>query len=481
LGASPGRWLRRGCFSAAALCLLLAVAVPAHAQDGVPVGAPEVWRGAASAGVGSVDVNRDALLPVEGVFRFVALDGNSVYETDLQTARASLLYPGEGAIQGPNLACGTFGGSFPPELEPVLDACLSYDYPLTVRADASTADAATDGAATFGKPTDPVSADAVGASAHADVDGTRTSAQMTDLRVLGMPGVSLTSILPIEELQVDPTVLRIESATSRTEQRIDQGALVVTAQSKLAGVSALGGLLRIGSIVSTSTATDDGEGKRTAAADIEVSGVTLGGSPAQITEDGLVVGSPAGAGPIKHQVQQAANQLLATLGARISVLDNVEIADDGTGLARAQAPGVLIEVSTRADGTPPVPGPLGDIDLNGEYVGTIQLGASGAAAGATNFEDEVAPPATDVAFEVPTDAGFAPGDLGVPDSASVLPEAPTGPGESADAPAEQYLRRVVDTFGGRVGLLYLAFGLSVLGLCLVPRFTLPARLPGLGL
>ena len=27
-------------------------------------------------------------------------------------------------------------------------------------------------------------------------------------------------------------------------------------------------------------------------------------------------------------------------------------------------------------------------------------------------------------------------------------------------------------------LLYLAFGFAVLGLCLVPRLTLPARLPG---
>jgi hypothetical protein len=480
MGWSPWRWVRRGCFGAAALCAVLAVTVPARAQEGVPAGAPEVWRGAATAGVGSVDVNRDALLPVEGVFRFVALDGDSVYETDLQTARASLLYPGEGLLQGPNLACGTFGGQFPPEFKPILDACLSYRYPLTVRADASTTDAATDGAATLGKPTDPVSANAVGASAHADVSGSRTSAQMSDLRVLGLPGIDLTSILPIDQLKTDPTVLRVEDATSRTDQKIDTaGSLVVTAQSTLSGVSLVGGLVKIGSIVSSSTATDDGHGKRTAVADIEVSGVTAGGFPAQITEDGLVVGSPSGVGPIKQQVQQGVNQLLATLGVRISLLDNVETTDDGTGLARAQAPGLLVEVKTRAEGIPPVPGPLGDIDLSGEYVGTIQLGASGAAAGSANFDDEVFEPApVDSSFDAPVDAVLAPIDSGTPtfDTPPSVSPVPASPPPSA--PSEQVLRRVVDTFGGRIGLLYLAFGLSVLGLCVMPRFTVPSRLPG---
>jgi hypothetical protein len=428
-----------------------------------------------------VNVNRDALLPVDGIFRFVALDGDSVYETDLQTARASLLYPGEGVLQGPNLACGTFGAQFPPEFKPVLDACVSFRYPLTVRADASKADAATDGAATLGKPTDPVSVNAVGASAHADLSGSRTSSQMSDLRVLGLPGVDLTSVLPIDQLKTDPTVLRVEDATSRTDQKIDAaGALVVTAQSKLSGVSLVGGLVKIGSIVSTSTATDDGHGKRRAVADVEVSGVTVAGFPAQITEDGLVVGSPSGTGPIKQQVQQAANQLLATLGVRISLLDNAETTDDGTGLARAQAPGLLVEVATRADGIPPVPGPLGDIDLSGEYVGTIQLGASGATAGSSNFEDEVIPPPpVDSAFDTPVDAGFVPADSGVVSPEPTPTIAPPPPTEAPSQPSQQLLRRVVDKFGGRMGMLYLAFGLSVLGLCLVPRFTLPARLPGL--
>ena len=78
MGASPRRWLRGGCLTAAVLCALLAIAYPAFGQE-APAGAPEVWRGAASAGAVSMNVNRDALLPVEGVFHFITPDGDSVY------------------------------------------------------------------------------------------------------------------------------------------------------------------------------------------------------------------------------------------------------------------------------------------------------------------------------------------------------------------------------------------------------------------
>jgi hypothetical protein len=233
---------------------------------------------------------------------------------------------------------------------------------------------------------------------------------------------------------------------------------------------------------STSRSTDDGKGTRTAAADLEVSGVTVAGLPAQITEDGLVVGSPAGGlGPLKQQLQTAVNQLVEALGVRVTVLGTEQTLDDGTGLARATAEGLLIEISLNADGLPSVPGPLGDIDLNGTYVGSIQLGNSGAAAGAANFDDEVP---TDIAPEVPFDSG----DGGVLDG-SLTGDLPALDQPTADSAPEQavapvaddepdLIRRITDPFGGRLGLLYLAFMFSVLGLCVVPRLTLPARLPG---
>jgi hypothetical protein len=100
---------------------------------------------------------------VPNALRFTALQGASTYDTDLQTARASILYPGEGVLQGPNLVCGTFGGMFPPEAKPLLDLCATYDYPLSVFADPTTPAKSTVGSLQLGKATDPVSTEAISA------------------------------------------------------------------------------------------------------------------------------------------------------------------------------------------------------------------------------------------------------------------------------------------------------------------------------
>ena len=111
--------------------------------------------------------------------------------------------------------------------------------------------------------------------------------------------------------------------------------------------------------------------------------------------------------------------------------------------------------------------------------------STGAAAGATNFDDEVIPPIEEPPADLGSDGGFVPTDdgsfagddgIGAPsDGSTDLVAAPT---PTFDEGGETVLTSVVDTFGGRMGLLYLAFALTVLGLCIVPRLTLPARLPG---
>jgi hypothetical protein len=463
-------------------CVALALAAPARAQDDEVAAVPDIFRGAASSLVASVEADRDALLPVDDVFRFVALDGSTVYETDLQTARASLLFPGNGLILGPNLACGTFGGSFPPEFASILEACTRYDYPLSVRADATTSDRTTAGAVTLGTPADAVSGHAASATAHAAPDGSHSVAAMEDLRVLGLPVFGPIPLLPLEQIDLDPSVLLVESATSRTDQRIDQGVLTVEAEAVLSGVRLVGGLVRIGSIQSRARVTDDAAGERTADASLEVSGVTVAGLPAQITEDGLVLGSSS-SGPLQQQLQTLVNQVLEGLNVRIELLDVEETVDDGEGQAVASAGGLLIEVAVTADGLPMIPGPLGDIDPNGTYVGSVQLGSTAAAGGAATFEIEE-PPAppdlpTDLGGGLPFDSGGSLPDTGgavdlpAPSVDEVArPSAPTAP-----SPPE-LVRRLTDPFGGRVGLVYLAFMFSVLGLCVMPRLTLPARLPG---
>src|SRR5687767_10326041 len=121
MGARLQRSARRACLAAAATFLVLAVVTPpvpavepaGRVVDTVP--RPDVFRGVATSQLISVEIDRDALLPVPDLFRFIALDGFGTYESSSQQARASLLFPGNGLIIGPSLACGTFGGQFPPD------------------------------------------------------------------------------------------------------------------------------------------------------------------------------------------------------------------------------------------------------------------------------------------------------------------------------------------------------------------------------
>lgn len=481
MGASPRRTARRACLVAASVCMLLAATTtgaPAQEEDTVP--RPEVFHAAASSQGVSVQVDRDALLPVPDLLRFITLDGSGIYESSTRQARASLFFPGQGLILGPSLLCGTFGGQFPPEFKPVLDTCLQYRYPLTVFADDFAPDGATSGALELGAPGDPVSGTAVRAVAHAGEDATTTDAAIQDLRVLGLPGLGPISTL-LTALGVetpDTSVLTIDSATSRTDQRIVRGGLQVDAELTISGLRLLGGLIRIGSVQSESSITDDGDGTRTADATFEVSGVTVGGVPAQITEDGLVLGSPTGGlGPLVQQLQAQLNELLRALDFTVTVLPSEENPDQD-GVAVANVGGMLIEFAVPLDGLPAVPGPLGDIDPNGRYVASLQIGTTAARGAIASFDPDVvepAPPDVDGGFD--PGPGFDGGSVDLP-----LPAVPTDPGAPPavmpTTPDDSLVRSVTDLFDDRLGLVYLALAFAVLALCIAVPASTPARLPG---
>jgi hypothetical protein len=463
-----------------------APASPAQEADTVP--RPDVFSGNASSLVASVQIDRDALLPVEDLFRFIALDGLSTYETSSQTARASLLFPGNGLVLGPSLLCGQFGGQFPPEFKPFLDTCLQYKYPLIADADSFNPDAATTGALTMGGPLDPVSATALGATAHAGEDAATTEASMADLRVNGLLGLEPLGLLPLGQLPLgdltlDTSILRIDDATSRTDQRIDHGVLHVDAESTLSGLHLLGGLVQIGGVRSQSHVTDDGAGKRTAASSLEITGVSVGGIPAQITEQGLVLGSPTGVlGPLVQQLQTQVNSLLQALGFRLVALETTQTLKDEDNNAAATAQGLLIEFSANVAALPtlPLPSPVGEVDPNGTYSGSIQIGATGVKGQAASFDD-------DAFVEAPFEGGTgdysgdggASFDSGSFDLPSVTPDVIAAPAQPATPTARPRLTAALpDLFGGRLGFLYLACMFAALGLAIVPVVAVPARLPG---
>ena len=482
------RRLARACVAGAVVCLVLAGFGSAAAQDeGPPM--PDVFRGAASSQVVSAFLDRDALLPVNDAFRFIALDGHGTYESSNQTARASIFYPGNGVVSGPGLACGTFGAQAPEEFAPLLAACSQYKYPLTVFADSLNPDGSSSGSTQLGDPSDPVSARAVRAVAHAGLDASTTDAAMSNLRVLGLPGFGALDVpLPIPGApELDPSVIVVDSASSTTDQRIDDaGRLVVESVAVLEGVRLVGGLVEIGSIRSTSTVIDDGKGENTQDANLELSGVTVGGVPAQITDDGLVIGSPTGAdGPLRQQLATLVNDLVRGMGIQVSTL-GIEEGEEESGVAFARAGGVLVQFDIDARGLPLLPGPQGDIDPNGVYTGVILLGQTGATGLSATIEDPPFTPGGDTGSDltgglVPGGSDFAVGETPPPAGDFGFDDVPADEGETA-APGAAATRRVASLSealaAGRIALAYLAFTLTALAVCIGPRFILPARLPG---
>ncbi len=483
------RWRRRlarVCVAGAVGCLALAGFGPVGAQEG-PAPRPDVFRSSASSQVVSAYLDREAFLPVNDAFRFIALDGTGTYDSSNQTARASIFYPGNGVISGPSLACTTFGSQFPEQFAPILQACNQFKYPLTAFADSLHPDASTTGSADLGAPTDPLSARAIRAVAHAADDASTSDAAITDLHVIGLPAFgAVNAPLPVPGApELDPTILTVDDATTSTAQRIDDaGHLVVESHAVLEGVGLVGGLVHIASIRSVSTVVDDGHGAQSHDASLDVSGVTVGGVPAAITDDGLVVGSPTGAdGPLVQQAVGQVNDLVRVLGLHVTALTNEDGVDD-SGMAFARSGGVLVEFDVDAQGVPVLPGPQGDIDPNGIYKGVIQLGSTGVTGLASVIEDVPFTPDTGVLPDVGSIGGVtSPGidqsitapvpGLDVVDAGSTpaSPAAPTATGQEVVSISELLAP-------GRVRLLYLAFTLVALAVCAGPRFVLPARFSG---
>jgi hypothetical protein len=325
----------------------------------------------------------------------------------------------------------------------------------------------------------------VRAAAHAAIEATTTDAAMNDLRVVGLEATRPGGLLPIPGLpELDTTVLGVDSMTARTDQRIDDtSTLVVESVSTLQGVRLAGGLVRIGSIRSRSVITDDGEGTQGHEATLEVSGVTVGGVPAQITEDGLVLGSPGGSGPISDQLTRTLNQMLGDLGVEATALE-AESGVDEAGLAFARSGGVVIEFGFPVQGLPPVPGPMGDVDLDGFYEGSIVLGATGArgvAAAIPPFEVEPVTPVLDTDASLPATGATPSFDTAVPGPPSGAPTgstpAGTGTGSGGSQVTPTQLASVLDPLVADLRWVYLAFTLTGFGLALSTRLTLPARLP----
>ena len=478
--ATLRRGVRRACFGAAAACAVLAaVGSPVSAQGEEAGPRPEVFSGAASSRGASIAMDRAGLLPLEDVFRFIVADGVGTYRTSEQRGRASLFFPGNGLIQGPPLACSQFPPEAEPVFGPILEACMRYSFPLSVATDSLSPDGATEGSLALGESTDPISANGVGARSHAGEDSVTTAAEVSSFRMLGAPAVGALPAVPGFE-DLDPSLITIGSVTATTDERIDEaGALVVDAAAAVSDVGFIGGLVRIGSVVSHARIVD-GDEEPVIETSLEASGITVAGMPATVTDDGLQFATASQ--PVGPQLEALAGQLgslLESFSFRMEPLGTEQGVDED-GISFAKVGGILISMSVPVTGLAPVPGPLGDIDLNGDYVGSVVLGEVGVRAIAGSFEAEARPTTGGATSPASPGAGGSTSAGGTTGGAtSPAGGAGTAPAAAPAAPeAEVTADPIRDLFADRLKLLYLAFTLAGFAICLAPRMALPARLPG---
>ncbi len=465
------RWGRRGCLAGAVACLGLAVAAP-HLRAQV-AGAPRIYSGSASAFALQLYPDREqgGLFPIPRLLDGRFMEGSSeLSSSGGSKAAAALYYPG-GAINGPALLCGEFGDQFPPQFAPILDACLGFRYPFAVSADSTTPDAQTVGGLALGAAGQPISSSAALAQAHVAADSATSDAVISDLRV-GLPFLPIGTLVPIPGVNpLDPSLVSIDGITTRTAERFEGGVFVVEAVTHLSGIRLLAGLVQIASVETVSVSRADGREPATTQAASTVGGVTIGGIPASVGSDGLVLGSPTGTGGVLGIVGDLVNQLLGGLGIEIKTLAAEHA--DGDGTTQGQAVGLGITIRLDLTQVPDI----GDIYF-------VQMAL--ASAGTQAFADDsalppLAPPSGGSTGGAPGGSTFTPGSPGTPGSPAVpgTPATPAAP--AAAAPTANPVRDVVDELlADRVRLVYLAFTLAGLALCLSPRLTLPARLPAVG-
>jgi hypothetical protein len=493
------RQARRVLLALAGTSLLLAFVAPsvgAQSTDDTPP--PEVWGATASSRALSVNLDRAGLLPIPDVFNFIALDGYGEYGSSGQQARASLLFPGNGILLGPSLACGTFGGSFPSQFKPILDTCLKYNYPLTVFADSFSPDNNTNGSLSLGTPGNDIQADATLARAHAGDDAAKTDAVLSDLKVLGIPPFGPVAIPGSAQLKLDTSIVDVDHGTSRTDQHTVKGGILTDSKVTLSGIKLVGGLIQIKSLVSESQVTDDANGKRTSDATFHATGVTVAGVPAQITNKGLVVGSPDNKTKIPSTAIDAANSVLKTLNITVAALPTEETTGGANGPAKANVGGIIVSMKRDVEGLPTIsyPDPSGgqipvnNLDPNGVYTLTVQLGLTGVLGSAANYgaddgdllgnvDDTLG---TDVSGDFSDNSNFA--------GSGAFNDTSSGSGNHVGVGGRALgnsshgntalVRNIADDFGGkgRLRFLYLALMFGVLALCIAPRLALPARFPG---
>jgi len=500
--------LRRACFIAAGLLVTTAAIVPvvAKAAPSDPdADRPIVWNGSASASAIHVNADRSqGVLPLKDPFFASFPEAESDWDTGSNNARASLVFPGPAGVVAVGTVCEQvlpqiFGpNAIPIPPSPTFDAVCrpAPTFPLTVQADNATHDVRTDGSTTIGSGF-PLTVVTTSAAAHADRDYVGSDTVVGSVNVIGTAVMAPSSLAfrrqaagilggpaaaaAVRAQDTDNSTLHIDSAVAHTKQTWDSdGALLAKATTTLKGVSLAGGAIHIGTIGSASTSRTDGRGIASHDEHFTLSGVTVSGQPATIDETGVHVG---GSSSSAKPLTDAVNTLLKNVGATVTLASaSGDVKDQNPKQVSSEVDGLIFHIQQH----------LMIPNAEDDYFANFTLGVAGTQAVAASDRGSSPPaeeggiggvsgPSSDQsssaspASETPAsfDAG-TPGTPGTPGSFSSTPRN-TRPSVLGKRGGLLGLEAELAGFSiaHRMELVYLAFALAFVGVCLSSRLLVP--------
>jgi hypothetical protein len=366
-----------------------------------------------------------------------------------------------------------------------VETCTNTPWPFLADADGFNTDPSTAGALTFGKPDGQLYGQGGEAHAHVGDDGTSTTdAIMGSLRIAPVPGggptglplppsVTLPGLTPATPAAPgapppDTSIFNSGSVTATTANSFEGDATVIShAESTVTGVRLLGGLVTIDSITSVADSRYTNGADPVGTSSTTVQGVKVLGQPATIDEQGLKVGDGSSSGG-SQALNDAATQALKDSGLTVKLVGATQGVDD-KGFITASSQGVVVDFSRQ-------------VDTGGQGSGTYFVRYNFASVATRAFDRDISRPSSSTGGSsspsitpIKPTAGPTSGFTG---GKATAPAAAPAAGSSQEAAADDASNTVPGLDPARLKFLYLSFTLATLGLCLVPRLALPARLPG---
>ena len=509
------RRVRRSCLGGAALFGMVALLGPTVAGADSTSGSarPDVFTGVAAATAIHQETNgKSGIGPTSEPFYGSFPDGLSQLSSSGTLARGSTYWPGATINGLGGLLCVA---GFTP-------GCGLPPFPLSAQTKGSPSDARTPASQNLGGGGAPVSLAALSAAAHADpnlvssdaVDGGYTlgtsgggasSAQAGQALAAASLGfrrqvAAITggpqAASSVKPQATDGAVAQVASSESHTKQSFaanDPSTLVVHADTRLAGVDLLGGMIHLDSILTTSDYQANDHGTDKHVDHVTVHGVTAGGQPATIDQNGVTVGTRTQGGPILDAINSALQTALQASGSRVHLVGDTSNPPQpigGTGCGKGEADGLLLHLQADASQVP-----QGDVYFTNAILGSActaattsaqlssDLGGVGAGAGGTDLGGSGAvlgsPTSPDQSASLSSSTGL-PGTVGTPGAPGSLATSSSGRrGTHSPRGGSGFLGEIIDQalVAHRLDAVYLAFTLAFAGLFLGSRLLIPARLP----